>query len=298
MDGTDLDCLQNEIYRINIPVMDHHAQEKVCQCQHCEYKAVQKSDLKKSHIMTRHTYEKPHKCPHCEYKSVEVCKLKKHIMARHTDEKPHQCPHCEYNSVRKGSLNRHIMARHTYEKPHQCPHYEYKSALVNSLKQHIMARHTDEKPHHCPHCGYKAVQKGVLKNHIMARHTDEKPHQCPHSRRDYICRTLNNATKLGEKCHVGNETIWEKIKRLWLDEHIGIDRTFARYMLMVKILREYECQGEVNVENRPTGKQEETHTPDAQLNDLQIDTFTWRGYKWITMITIFSKAAIAHQVQD
>lgn len=48
----------------------------------------------------------------------------------------------------------------------------------------------------------------------------------------------------------------------------------------------------------PRGRQVETPTTDAPLKHLQIDIFTWRGYIFVTIIYPFSKAAMAHQVQE
>ncbi|MGR0243459.1 hypothetical protein ACUWC2_28620, partial [Klebsiella pneumoniae] len=48
----------------------------------------------------------------------------------------------------------------------------------------------------------------------------------------------------------------------------------------------------------PVGLQTETDTPLAPLTDLQIDTFTWRSFKWVTIIDILSKIAMAHPVKE
>ncbi|MCH1927844.1 hypothetical protein L6232_23910, partial [Shewanella sp. C31] len=56
--------------------------------------------------MAHHSAEKPHQCPHCEYKAVQLSNLNKHIMSRHTGEKPYQCPHCEYKSVQNDHLKK------------------------------------------------------------------------------------------------------------------------------------------------------------------------------------------------
>lgn len=48
----------------------------------------------------------------------------------------------------------------------------------------------------------------------------------------------------------------------------------------------------------PKGLQEETPTAVVPLSDLQVDTFTWKGYKWFTVIDLFSKAAMAHPIQE
>ncbi|MGR0202375.1 integrase catalytic domain-containing protein, partial [Klebsiella pneumoniae] len=46
------------------------------------------------------------------------------------------------------------------------------------------------------------------------------------------------------------------------------------------------------------GLQEETPTTSTPLSDLQIDTFTWKGHKWVTIIDIFSKLAMAYTVKE
>nr|XP_014276505.1 uncharacterized protein LOC106680963 [Halyomorpha halys] len=44
--------------------------------------------------------------------------------------------------------------------------------------------------------------------------------------------------------------------------------------------------------------QEETPTALEPLSDIQIGSFTWKGFKWITVIDLFSKVAMAHLAQD
>lgn len=48
----------------------------------------------------------------------------------------------------------------------------------------------------------------------------------------------------------------------------------------------------------PKGRQEETQTPMTPLSELQIDTFTWQGHKWVTIIDVFSKLAMAHPISE
>nr|XP_014293041.1 uncharacterized protein LOC106691700 [Halyomorpha halys] len=48
----------------------------------------------------------------------------------------------------------------------------------------------------------------------------------------------------------------------------------------------------------PKATQEETPTAKTPLVELQIDTFTWRGYKWVTVIYLFSKMDMAHQMRE
>nr|XP_024216486.1 transcriptional repressor CTCF-like isoform X3 [Halyomorpha halys] len=67
----------------NIPVTYHHALEKACQSAHCDSKRSIPFGFKKQR-KARNSAERRHQCPHCEYKSVQKCDLKEHIMARHT----------------------------------------------------------------------------------------------------------------------------------------------------------------------------------------------------------------------
>lgn len=57
------------------------------------------------------------------------------------------------------------------------------------------------------------------------------------------------------------------------------------------------CQVTKYDRHPPKGMQEETPTPLAPLTDLQIDTFTWRGFKWVTVLDVFSKVAMSYPVQ-
>ncbi|XP_066905994.1 uncharacterized protein [Halyomorpha halys] len=48
----------------------------------------------------------------------------------------------------------------------------------------------------------------------------------------------------------------------------------------------------------PCAAQEETPTANAPLCNLQVDSFVWKSYKWVTVIDVFSKVAMTHQVRD
>lgn len=48
----------------------------------------------------------------------------------------------------------------------------------------------------------------------------------------------------------------------------------------------------------PRALQEETPTASEPLVELQVDTFTWRGFKWVTLLDLFSKIAMAFPVRD
>lgn len=170
----------------------------------------------------------------------------------------------------------------------------------------------------------------------------------PGIRDEFVCRALNDASRPGATTHlyVGNAIIWEKIKRLWRSERLGLDRTFIRCTVLLETVREPERQTEITLayhqgktnhrgvpetvqalkrryfwwgmeqtvrtvvgqcqvclttkydRHPPQGMQEETPTAESPLGDLQVDTFTWRGHKWVTMLDTFSKVAMAHRVRD
>lgn len=170
----------------------------------------------------------------------------------------------------------------------------------------------------------------------------------PGIRDDLLCRALKDASKPGQTYHiyVGNATVWDKIKRLWRLEQIGMDRNYIRCTLKVDTVKDEETQREVTLayhqgktnhrgvqetlhalkrkyfwwgmqktikevigncavclttkydRHPPRAVQEETPTAVAPLTDILIDTFTWRGYKWVTVIDSFSKIAMAHLVRD
>lgn len=170
----------------------------------------------------------------------------------------------------------------------------------------------------------------------------------PGVREEQICGALKDASKPGKThyLYVGNSTVWEKIRRLWQLEKIGVDRTFIRCKRIVETIKDLERQREVTLAHHqgktnhrgvnetlqalkrryfwwnmrkvieevvgqcavcqitkydrhpPKGKQEDTPTPIAPLTDLQVDTFTWRTYKWVTIMDIFSRAAMAYPVQN
>lgn len=170
----------------------------------------------------------------------------------------------------------------------------------------------------------------------------------PGATNDQICRALKDASEPRKTnyLYVGNATIWEKIKRLWKTEQLGIDRTFVRCTIMVETIADEDHQREVTIayhqgktnhrgeqetlqalqrkyywwgmrktikevvgaceicqstkydRHPPKWKQEETPTAIMPLTDLQVDTFTWKGYKWVTVIDLFSKVAMASPIQE
>lgn len=197
---------------------------------------------------------------------------------------------------------------------------------------------------------WKTQTKGI----IQAAYSQYKRYRIvtirssPGIKEEQICKALNDASKPGGTAYlyVGNESVWEKIKYLWKNEKIGIDRTFIRCKRMVETIREPERQQEVTLayhqgktnhrgiretqlalarryfwdgmkqtietlirsctvcqttkydRHPPTGMQEESRTPNVPLSELQVDTFTWRGYKWVTVLDVFSKMAMAYPIKD
>ena len=88
-----------------IAISKIHTGEKAFQCEYCEYKFSQKSNLT-THVRV-HTGEKPFKCDCCGKCFNQTSSLKSHLKI-HAGEKSFKCDFCEKKFTQKGNLKRHL----------------------------------------------------------------------------------------------------------------------------------------------------------------------------------------------
>ncbi|XP_061104476.1 zinc finger protein 711-like isoform X2 [Conger conger] len=162
--------------------MRTHTGEKPYQCQHCEFRCADQSNLK-THVKSKHGAELPFKCGHCPQAFADDKELQKHteIFQGH---KTHQCPHCEHKSTNSSDLKRHVISVHTKAFPHKCEVCEKGFHRPSELKKHSET-HKGNKVHHCRHCEFRSSDPFTLSRHILSVHTKDLPFKCKHCRRGF-----------------------------------------------------------------------------------------------------------------
>ncbi|XP_045438301.1 zinc finger X-chromosomal protein isoform X5 [Pipistrellus kuhlii] len=159
-----------------------HTGEKPYQCQYCEYKSADSSNLK-THIKTKHSKEMPFKCDICLLTFSDTKEVQQHALI-HQESKTHQCLHCDHKSSNSSDLKRHIISVHTKDYPHKCDMCDKGFHRPSELKKHVAA-HNGKKMHQCRHCDFKIADPFVLSRHILSVHTKDLPFRCKRCRKGF-----------------------------------------------------------------------------------------------------------------
>ncbi|XP_072901711.1 zinc finger X-chromosomal protein-like isoform X1 [Hemitrygon akajei] len=162
--------------------MRTHTGEKPYQCQYCDYKSADASNLK-THMKTKHSKDLPFKCEHCLMTFTDAKELQKHT-AIHQGHKTHQCTHCDHRSSNSSDLKRHIISVHTKDYPHKCEVCDKGFHRPSELKKH-MSTHKGKKLHQCRHCDFKIADPFVLSRHILSVHTKDLPFRCKRCKKGF-----------------------------------------------------------------------------------------------------------------
>lgn len=176
-----------------------HTGEKPYQCQHCEYRSADSSNLK-THVKTRHSKELPFKCDICFQTFADTKDMEEHILM-HQDSKLHPCLHCDHKSANTSDLKRHIISVHTKDYPHNCEMCDKGFHRPSELKKHMSA-HKGKKTHQCRHCDFKIADPFVLSRHILSVHTKEIPFRCKKCRKGF---KHQHELKKHMKIHIGRK---------------------------------------------------------------------------------------------
>ncbi|XP_036380617.1 zinc finger protein 711-like [Megalops cyprinoides] len=179
--------------------MRTHTGEKPYQCQHCEFRCADQSNLK-THIKSKHGTELPYKCGHCPQAFADDKELQKH-MEIFQGHKAHQCPHCDHKSTNSSDLKRHIISVHTKDFPHKCEVCEKGFHRPSELKKHSET-HKGNKVHQCRHCDFKISDPFTLSRHILSVHTKDLPFKCKRCKRGF---RQQNELKKHMKTHSGRK---------------------------------------------------------------------------------------------
>ncbi|XP_034971237.2 zinc finger X-chromosomal protein [Zootoca vivipara] len=176
-----------------------HTGEKPYQCQYCEYRSADSSNLK-THVKTRHSKEMPFKCDFCFQIFSDTKELQQHLIM-HQESKTHQCLHCDHKSSNSSDLKRHIISVHTKDYPHKCDMCDKGFHRPSELKKHV-AVHKGKKLHQCRHCDFKIADPFVLSRHILSVHTKDLPFRCKRCKKGF---KLQMELKKHMKTHSGRK---------------------------------------------------------------------------------------------
>uniref|UniRef100_A0A8I5R0M7 Zinc finger protein Y-linked n=1 Tax=Papio anubis TaxID=9555 RepID=A0A8I5R0M7_PAPAN len=176
-----------------------HTGEKPYQCQYCEYRSADSSNLK-THIKTKHSKEMPFKCDICLLTFSDTKEVQQHTLV-HQESKTHQCLHCDHKSSNSSDLKRHVISVHTKDYPHKCEMCEKGFHRPSELKKHV-AVHKGKKMHQCRHCDFKIADPFVLSRHILSVHTKDLPFRCKRCRKGF---RQQNELKKHMKTHSGRK---------------------------------------------------------------------------------------------
>ncbi|XP_066106220.1 zinc finger X-chromosomal protein-like isoform X3 [Saccopteryx bilineata] len=176
-----------------------HTGEKPYQCQYCEYRSADSSNLK-THVKTKHSREVPFKCDICLLIFSNSKEVQQHALI-HQESKTHQCLHCDHKSSNSSDLKRHVISVHTKDYPHKCDMCDKGFHRPSELKKHVAA-HKGKKMHQCRHCDFKIADPFVLSRHILSVHTKDLPFRCKRCRKGF---RQQNELKKHMKIHGGKK---------------------------------------------------------------------------------------------
>nr|XP_020759313.1 zinc finger Y-chromosomal protein isoform X3 [Odocoileus virginianus texanus] len=176
-----------------------HTGEKPYQCQYCEYRSADSSNLK-THVKTKHSKEMSFNCDICLLTFSDTKEVQQHALI-HQESKTHQCLHCDHKSSNSSDLKRHIISVHTKDYPHKCDMCDKGFHRPSELKKHVAA-HKGKKMHQCRHCDFKIADPFVLSRHILSVHTKDLPFRCKRCKKGF---RQQNDLKKHMKTHSGRK---------------------------------------------------------------------------------------------
>merc|ERR1719342_2054913 len=141
---------------------------KTFKCIQCNYKAKQKSLLKR-HVKTQHEGIK-YPCQLCDHQATTTDSLQQHIKSIHQGVN-YQCQLCDYKVNSPSNLRKHVQSKHEGVN-YQCQICVYKASDQSNLKKHVLAQHEGIK-YCCKQCDYQTNYRHLLKNHITSKHESE-----------------------------------------------------------------------------------------------------------------------------
>jgi len=147
-------------------------------CNHCEYEAFKKSELK------NHVYIKHGKCNYCEFTTSDQLELKSHVIFNHKSRiinLSNNCEHCDFKATHTEELRNHLYTHPKF----QCEKCRYTTYMKVQFDHHIDTKHADKKledkieliratngleKFYCKACDYQSHSRINVIRHVKSEH--------------------------------------------------------------------------------------------------------------------------------
>ena len=155
-------------YRLNLRT---HKNEQHTRMQHMDYLRHVRVQMQTSLWFEKASCQRPryrcewYSCDMCEYKSIQRGNLKRHLANKHNiNVKWFSCDKCEYKCKERSNLKQHLAAVHGINVQwYSCNKCEYKCKTRGNLKRHLANRHNiDFKWFSCDMCEYKCKKNVAI----------------------------------------------------------------------------------------------------------------------------------------
>ena len=191
-------------------IIVNHVRIKKIQCDHCEYKSANLSNMA-LHTKDVHNLEfskdkdsvtfvkdVEFECDLCLFITTKKEYLRKHKITVHETKEKLTCEQCTFSTKRTNKMTEHIQKVHEKLCSFQCEQCPYKFAYKRELDKHVSAVHMKIKPFLCNFCSYETAYKSQLSWHINIVHNQVKPflcEYCPYKTSQKRNLTLHNRCK-------------------------------------------------------------------------------------------------------
>ena len=191
-------------------IHSQHIAKESKKCKYCDF-TCDKSELKE-HLLRNHKVDLSNNCEHCDFKATQKSELREHLNTTHSQ---FQCNKCKYSTYRKAEYDHHFNMKHSNkeledkiefkiassgEETFFCKECPYNSQTNQNIRRHIRSEHLHLK-HPCDQCGHEFTNSSNLHQHIKRKHTKNFSWQCDQCEKqflyEYNLRTHVNSKHLG-----------------------------------------------------------------------------------------------------
>merc|ERR1712142_127621 len=158
--------------------MATHSGDKKYACQHCDYKSVRKSGLKK-HVDQVHNTLDLMRCGLCNFATINKVKYRSHVIA-HEANKVYTCTACDKTFWVKNDYSTHMVQVHkpkTKEKEYPCSLCALRFSALKDRIHHMSQEH-GMLGHKCRLCGSIYSRFSELRKHHRKKHSEEPIYHC------------------------------------------------------------------------------------------------------------------------
>ncbi|XP_044764797.1 RE1-silencing transcription factor-like [Coccinella septempunctata] len=146
-------------------------------CCRCQYNTTSRKSLQE-HIESAHV----HKCQFCDFKTLQKEELKDHLLKIHWTREFWECSMCNYITPKEHKLKHHIEVAHPQSqedcssqfKKLQCYSCPYSSSSKKDLAIHLKTAHMKPKVDHCVICDYRPINWKDHEDHNEKHHSKLK----------------------------------------------------------------------------------------------------------------------------